>query len=164
MDQPNIQRPQPGSNLPGMPMNNMPPQGLIQGRPLEMGGPMGGIRPGMANRPMMPGGQVVNMGMPIWEHDEKRREFAKGVYVSGFEKTLTVTMLQKYFSEVKTVNGIKLPMTKFNENKGFAFIYFNSEDDAKEVIEKLDRTVILRNKIRVTRTVIPDNLLSLIHI
>ena len=95
---------------------------------------MGGMRPGHVNRGMMPGNQFVNMGMPIWEQDEKRKEFAKGIYVSGFEKTLTVTMLQKYFSEVKTVNGIKLPMTKFNENKGFAFIYFNSEDDAKEVI------------------------------
>jgi len=60
--------------------------------------------------------------------------FAKGVYVSGFEKTLTSTMLQKYFSDIKTVTGIKLPTTKFNENKGFAFVYFNSEDDAREAI------------------------------
>jgi RNA recognition motif-containing protein len=39
-------------------------------------------------------------------------------------------MLERHFSAVKTVQGIKLPTTKFNENKGFAFIYFGSEDDA----------------------------------
>ena len=49
-------------------------------------------------------------------------------------------------------------MSKFNENKGFAFIYYASEDDAAEVKKKLDYSVILRNKIRVTRIVIADNL------
>lgn len=39
-------------------------------------------------------------------------------------------MLERHFSSVKQVHGIKLPISKFNENKGFAFIYFGSEDDA----------------------------------
>ena len=42
-------------------------------------------------------------------------------------------MLERHFAAVKTVHGIKLPTSKFNENKGFAFIYFGSEDDASIV-------------------------------
>jgi RNA recognition motif-containing protein len=63
-------------------------------------------------------------------------------------------MLQEYFGKVKSIHGLKLPMSKFNENKGFAFIYFGSEDDAIYVKKTLDRTAILREKIRVTRTVV----------
>lgn len=68
------------------------------------------MRPGitMMHKPMM----NTQMGQLQPEQDEKRREFAKGVYVSGFEKTLTVAMLQDYFSKVKNVHGIKLPLTK----------------------------------------------------
>ena len=49
-------------------------------------------------------------------------------------------------------------MTKFRESKGFAFIYYGSEDDAMYVKKELDRTAILREKIRITRTVISENL------
>lgn len=42
-------------------------------------------------------------------------------------------MLERHFANVKPVHGIKLPTSKFNENKGFAFIYFGSEDDANLV-------------------------------
>ena len=57
--------------------------------------------------------QVVN---PInyRELEDKKKEFEKGVYVSGFEKTLTVAMLREEFAKVKPVHGIKLPITKFN--------------------------------------------------
>ena len=71
-------------------------------------------------------------------------------------------MLERHFSAVKTVHGIKLPTTKFNENKGFAFIYFGSEDDAAIVKKELDRSVILREKIRVTKTVVSENLSKMI--
>ena len=54
---------------------------------------------------------------------EKNREFARGVYISGFERTLTAEMLQEHF-KIKPIKGLKLPMSKFNENKGFAFIYY----------------------------------------
>lgn len=66
-------------------------------------------------------------------------------------------MIQKHFS-IKPINGLKHPTTKFKESKGFAFIYYGSEDDAAYVKKTLDRTVILREKIRVTRTVISENL------
>jgi RNA recognition motif-containing protein len=49
-------------------------------------------------------------------------------------------------------------MTKFKESKGFAFIYYGSEDDALYVKKTLDRTAILKDKIRITRTVISENL------
>lgn len=40
-------------------------------------------------------------------------------------------MIERHFSTNKmSVHGIKLPTSKFNENKGFAFVYFGSEDDA----------------------------------
>ena len=53
---------------------------------------------------------------------------------------------------------MKFPLTKFKDNKGFAFIYYENPDDAAYVKKKLDHTVILRNKIRVTRTVDGKNL------
>ena len=53
-------------------------------------------------------------------------------------------------------------MTKFQENKGFAFIYYKSEDDAKEVKKKLDHSVILKNEIRVTRIVVATHLSKMI--
>lgn len=39
-------------------------------------------------------------------------------------------MLEKHFSTIKPVHGMKLPISKFNENKGFAYIYYGNEDDA----------------------------------
>jgi RNA recognition motif-containing protein len=71
-------------------------------------------------------------------------------------------MLEKHFSSVKPVHGIKLPLSKFNENKGFAFIYYGSEDDATLAKKQLDRTAILREKIRVTKTVVAENLSKMI--
>ena len=53
---------------------------------------------------------------------------------------------------------MKLPLTKYLDNKGFAFIYYESPDDAAYVKEKLDHTVLLANKIRVTKTVNADSL------
>ena len=77
--------------------------------------------------------------------------------MTGFEKTLTPAMLEEHF-KIKPIAGLKLPMSKYNENKGFAFIYYGSQDDASFVKKKLDHSVILRSKIRVTRTVISENL------
>ncbi len=77
------------------------------------------------HKPVM---SIPSMGL---DEDEKKRVFSKGVYVSGFEKTLTFAMLHGYFSKVKNVHGIKFPLTKLNESKGFAFVYFGSQDDAK---------------------------------
>lgn len=66
-------------------------------------------------------------------------------------------MLEEHF-KIKPIHGLKLPTSKFGENKGFAFIYYGSEDDASFVKRKLDHSVILRSNIRVTRTVISENL------
>lgn len=66
-------------------------------------------------------------------------------------------MLEEHF-KIKPIHGLKLPVSKYLENKGFAFIYYGSEDDASYVKKKLDHSVILKSKIRVTRTVISDNL------
>jgi RNA recognition motif-containing protein len=88
---------------------------------------------------------------------EKDNEFSKGIYVSGFERSLTSEMLEKHF-KIKPITGMKLPLTKYQENKGFAFIYYNSKDDAAYVKETLDHTVILINKIRVTKTVNAEHL------
>ena len=57
---------------------------------------------------------------------------------------------------------MKLPLTKYLDNKGFAFIYYESPDDAAYVKEKLDHTVLLVNKIRVTKTVNADSLSKMI--
>lgn len=130
--------PRGGPPLPFMP--NLNPQ---------MMPPMGGARPPFMAVPP----QFAN---PI-EANQKMSEFARGVYVSGFEKTLTVEMLQQHF-KIKPITGLKLPLSKFNENKGFAFIYYNNADDVAHVKEKLDYSVILKNKIRVTKTVIAENL------
>jgi RNA recognition motif-containing protein len=71
-------------------------------------------------------------------------------------------MLERHFSSVRPVHGIKLPTTKFDENKGFAFIYYGSEDDANLAKKELDRTAILIQKIRVTKTVVSENLSKMI--
>lgn len=71
-------------------------------------------------------------------------------------------MLQKHFSQVRPVQGIKLPYSKFNENKGYAFVYYLSEDDATLSKKQLDRTAILQEKIRVTKTVVAENLSKMI--
>jgi RNA recognition motif-containing protein len=110
----------------------------------------------------MRGGSMINPLTDISEQEEKKREFARSVYVSGFEKTVTSAMVEKHFSKVKPVHGIKLPMSKFNENKGFAFIYFGSEEDATTVKRECDRTAILTEKIRVTKTVVAENLSKMI--
>ena len=66
-------------------------------------------------------------------------------------------MIQHHFN-IKPIFGLRHPMTKFKESKGFAFIYYGSEDDALYVKKTLDRTAILKEKIRITRTVISENL------
>lgn len=66
-------------------------------------------------------------------------------------------MLEKHF-KLKPIAGMKLPLTKYRDNKGFAFIYYESADDAAYVKDKLDHSVILTNKIRVTKTVNAENL------
>lgn len=91
------------------------------------------------------------------DQDEKKKEFARGVFVSGFEKCVTTAMIQHHFS-IKPIHGLKHPTTKFKESKGFAFIYYGSEDDAMYVKKTLDRSAILKEKIRITRTVISENL------
>ena len=91
------------------------------------------------------------------EQQEKKKEFARGIFISGFEKSVTTAMIQHHFS-IKPIFGLRHPMTKFKESKGFAFIYYGSEDDALYVKKTLDRTAILKEKIRITRTVISENL------
>ena len=114
-------------------------------------------QPGM----MLPPNQFVQMRAPypfnMSEQEEKKNEFKRAIFVSGFEKCVTTAMLQKHFS-IKPINGLKHPMTKFKESKGFAFIYYGSEDDALYVKKNLDRTAILKEKVRITRTVISENL------
>jgi len=80
---------------------------------------------------------------PPLEASLKINEFKRAVFVSGFEPSLTAAMLQEHF-KIKPIDGLKLPMSKFNENKGFAFVYYKSADDATYVKEKLDHSVILR--------------------
>ena len=66
-------------------------------------------------------------------------------------------MIQKHFS-IKTIFGLRHPVTKFKESKGFVFIYYGSEDEALYVKKTLDRTAILNSKIRITRIVISENI------
>jgi len=66
-------------------------------------------------------------------------------------------MIQKHFN-IKPIFGLRHPVTKLRESKGFAFIYYGSEDDALYVKRTLDRTAILHDKIRIPRTVISENL------
>ena len=142
--------------------SNLPPANLpMRGPPNPQMMGNFGPNPNMGNVPFggMPKGMPMNMGPPLGlgPEFEKKKEFARGVYVSGFERTLTPEMLQEHF-KIKIIHGLKMPMSKFNENKGFAFIYYGSDDDAREVKRKLDHSVILRNKIRVTRIVVAENL------
>ena len=67
------------------------------------------------NMPQPPLGMapVPLMNPQIPHNTEKNREFARGVYISGFEKTLTAEMLQEHF-KIKPINGLKLPLSKFN--------------------------------------------------
>lgn len=98
------------------PSNLPPPQGhpnFRMGPPPPIGGPA-------SSQPMMP-----FMPGPLLPQESKQKHFASGVYVSGFEKTLTAAMLQDHF-KIKPIEGMKLPLTKFHENKGFAFIYYRS--------------------------------------
>lgn len=130
-------------------MPRMPPMGsgLPPGGPTLAGMPFG-------TPPFAAPNRVA--GYPH-EQEEKKKEFARGVFVSGFEKCVTTAMIQKHFS-IKPIHGLKHPMTKFKESKGFAFIYYGSEDDAMHVKKTLDRTAILKQKVRITRTVISENL------
>jgi RNA recognition motif-containing protein len=82
----------------------------------------------------------------------KDQEFAKGVYVSGFESTLTAEMLQNHFN-IKPIVAMKLPLSKNGLNKGFAFVYYKSIDDASYVKHQLHLTTILKSKIKVTKIV-----------
>lgn len=117
--------------------------------------------PPMGNpNPLMMGLPNPNMAMPralpsnyAPDQDVKKQEFAKGIFVSGFEDCITTAMLMRHFS-IKPINGLKHPRDKLQTSKGFAFIYYGSEDDAIYVKKTLDRSTILKKKIRVTRTVI----------
>ena len=88
---------------------------------------------------------------------KREKEFPKGIYVTGFEKTITSEMLREHF-RLKPINAIKLPMSKYFLNKGFAFIYYGSKDDAALAKRKLDHSSILRNPIRVARIASPQNI------
>lgn len=136
----------PGMPPAGMPPANMPPT-VMPPTGMPPNGPNPMMQPpfNFPMRPTVPGFQN--------EQEEKKNEFKRGIFVSGFEKCVTTAMIQKHFS-IKPINGLKHPMTKFKESKGFAFIYYGSEDDALYVKKTLDRTAILREKIRITRTVI----------
>lgn len=90
-----------------------------------------------------------------------KRHYSCGLYVSGFEKTLTLAMINEHF-KIKPIDAIKFPKTKFNENKGFAFIYYKTEDDAKYVKKELDHSVILKDKIRICRMVDPGEISKMI--
>lgn len=70
-------------------------------------------------------------------------------------------MIQHHFN-IKPINALKHPITKFKQSKCFAFIYYGSEDDAIYVKNKLDGSAILKNKIKITRTVISENLSKMI--
>lgn len=120
--------------------------------------PMGGIPPAFGGPPfgMKHNNSIINHALAS-EQEEKKKEFARGIFVSGFEKSVTTAMIQHHFN-IKPIFGLRHPVTKFKESKGFAFIYYGSEDDALYVKKTLDRTAILKDKIRITRTVISENL------
>jgi hypothetical protein len=111
------------------------------------GPPAPGMQFGANTYPNMRPQYIIN------EQEEKKKEFARGIFVSGFEKVVTTAMIQHHFN-IKPIHGLKHPMTKLKESKGFAFIYYGSEDDALYVKKTLDRTAILKEKVRITRTVI----------
>lgn len=93
---------QPYMPMGNMPMGNMPMGNMPMGN-IQMGSiPMGAARPGY----------YQNLYMNPIETNQKLNEFSKGIYVSGFEKTLTAAMLQEHF-KIKPIAGLKLPMSKF---------------------------------------------------
>lgn len=90
----------------GQPFN---PQMVAMGN-IPMGNiPMGNIAMGARPNPQYFPAPYMN---PL-EMNQKLNEFSKGIYVSGFEKTLTAAMLQEHF-KIKPIAGLKLPMSKFS--------------------------------------------------
>ena len=135
-----------------------PPQPVgLPNRPMAMPGFPGSLPLPMGMRPLQGIMGAANPMLGFQDQIEKKKEFARAVYVTGFEKSLTPAMLEEHF-KIKPIFALKLPFSKYNENKGFAFVYYGSEDDAAFVKKKLDHSVILRSKIRVSRTVISENL------
>lgn len=118
----------------------------------QLGQPGFGLSGGMRAQ-----GGLINSNNLTNEQEEKKKEFARGIFVSGFEKCVTTAMIQHHFN-IKPIYGLRHPTTKHKESKGFAFIYYGSEDDALYVKKTLDRTAILKEKVRITRTVISENL------
>ena len=53
----------------------------------------------------MRGGSMINPLTDISEQEEKKREFARSVYVSGFEKTVTSAMVEKQASPTSMVTN-----------------------------------------------------------
>lgn len=134
------------------------PKGFIA-PPMGQQFPQGGVPPmGLPQGPQrFPGPFPYPPMYSTLEGSMKVNEFKRAVFVSGFEPSMTAIMLLEHF-KIKPIDGLKLPMSKFENNKGYAFIYYKSADDAAYVKEKLDHTVILRNEIRVTKACVANNL------
>lgn len=125
----------------GMPnMGGMGPMGGMAGPvPGGMGGAMGGV-PAMPMGGMgMPGFPMGGMPMSAMSFgmrarfSVKEQEFEKGLFVEDFEETVTGEMLYKHFNNIKPVSIIKFPTGHTRHSKKFAFVYFRTPEDAKEV-------------------------------
>lgn len=72
----------------------------------------------------------------------KRKEFE--VFVGGLDKDATEDDLRKVFSEVGVVTEVRLmmnPQTK--KNKGFAFLRFETVEQAKKAVSELKNPVVI---------------------
>lgn len=54
-----------------------------------------------------------------------RKKLSNGVSVTGFEYTVTTTMLERHF-DIKPILGIKHSTDKHSNSKGCAYIYYGS--------------------------------------
>ncbi|KAK7350472.1 hypothetical protein VNO77_09154 [Canavalia gladiata] len=87
----------------------------------------------------------------------KRKEFE--VFVGGLDKDATESDLRKVFSEVGVVTEVRLmmnPQTK--KNKGFAFLRFETVEQAKRAVSELKNPVINGKQCGVTPSQDSDTL------
>jgi hypothetical protein len=114
--------------FPNMPMGAMGGMGAM--------GAMGGM-PGMAG--MQPLAMQMGLFPQSRKNQVKEAEFAKGIFVYDFEECMTGEMIFKHFNDIKPVAVIKFPTTKQRFSKKFAFVYFKTPEDAREVKEVIEK-------------------------
>jgi hypothetical protein len=102
--------------------------GPFHGGPMTSGMPMGGMSMGAMSMSSM--SHYDTRG----KNQIKQQEFSKGIFIEDFERSVTGEMVYKHFNDIKPVSIIKFPTNKLRLNKGMAFVYFKTAEDAQEVM------------------------------